>query len=210
MKTDHFIQVEQKRRDAYQLLAAMYSLPESSLISRLPRLTEILSDYAPAVSEILAQLNENIDINELKVDYSLLFLGPFKTLAAPYGSIYLEPGRQVMGKSTADVASRYEDAGVEVSNEFKDAPDHISAELEFMYFLIYQELAALEEFGREGAIVYLEKQRAFLTDHLAIWLPMFAQAVEENATTDFYKNVAKATLDFVQQDLVAINEMIPE
>lgn len=211
MSIDTFLQKEHNRRDAYQLLAALYTLPDRSLIERLPRLTEIFAAYTPSASKQLAYLNGNIDIETLVVDYSQLFIGPFQMTAAPYGSIYLESGRQVMSDSTADIVSRYEMVGIEISKDFKDVPDHISAELEFMYFLIYQEIVSLEKRDREIAVGYIEKQRSFLEDHLVVWLPKFAQAVDDNATTDFYKNISKATLQFVQHDLATLNKkIIPE
>ncbi len=48
----------------------------------------------------------------LKVEFSKLFVGPYKLFAAPYGSVYLDDERKVMGDSTLDVKNRYREAGL--------------------------------------------------------------------------------------------------
>jgi TorA maturation chaperone TorD len=50
-----------------------------------------------------------------------------------------------MGFSTMEVIKTYEQEGLGKSSDFKALPDHIVVEMEFMSFLIYQELAALEK-----------------------------------------------------------------
>lgn len=191
---------EKNRRDAYRLFAACFILPDAALTKQLLLLNSALGDLSPEAAHLISQVEESQDIEALTIDFSQLFLGPFKTLAPPYGSVYLEPGRQVMGESTADAVARYVDAGIEISSDFKDAPDHVSAELEFMYFLVYQEITAFENQDTESAIGYLQKQKSFLADHLTAWLPKFVEAIEKNANTNFYKLIAKALLVFVNQD----------
>ena len=139
------------------------------------------------------------DLEELKIDFARLFVGPYSLLAPPYGSIYLERERKIMGDSTLDLLETYRNAGVDLSDNFRDAPDHIAAELEFMYFLIFKEIQALENSDVDTTIDYLEKQRAFLREHLGAWVFDFADIIEKKAETDFYKNLARATRAFIEQ-----------
>ncbi len=73
------------------------------------------------------------------------FLFLFCMLAPPYGSVYLERERTVMGESTLDVVRRYRQEGLDISADFHDAPDHITAELEFVHFLIFKALEAASD-----------------------------------------------------------------
>jgi TorA maturation chaperone TorD len=121
-------------------------------------------------------------------------------LATPYGSVYLDGERKMMGGSTLDVRSRYREAGLDTAKNFKDAPDHISAELEFMYYLIFKEIEAFAESDTEAAMGFIQKQKSFLEDHLMAWVPEFAKNIIENAENPFYPNLAKATESFLQEN----------
>ncbi|MFN2356106.1 MAG: molecular chaperone, partial [Desulfopila sp.] len=70
---------------------------------------------------------------DLLVEYARLFVGPFELLAPPYGSVYLETGRRLMGDSTIAVQHMYTNAGLTL--DVQEAPDHIALELEFMHYL---------------------------------------------------------------------------
>lgn len=93
-------------------------------------------------SERIYQFLENSKELELLIEYSKLFIGPYHLLAPPYGSYYLENGR-LMGDSTVEVERFYDKAGLVISDEFKDLPDHILAELEFLEYLLYKQYDAL-------------------------------------------------------------------
>ena len=89
---------------------------------------------------------------------------------------------------------------MDTAKNFKDAPDHISAELEFMYYLIFKEIEAFAESDTEAAMGFIQKQKSFLEDHLMAWVPEFAKNIIENAENPFYPNLAKATESFLQEN----------
>ncbi|GAB4545487.1 MAG: hypothetical protein Kow0063_39580 [Anaerolineae bacterium] len=148
----------------------------------------------------MANIRGETEIEQLRIDYARLFVGPFELLAPPYGSVYLEGKRRVMGDSTIDARSRYQEAGLDISHDVKEAPDHIAIELEFMYYLIFKEIESFENADFESAMGYLGKQQAFLEEHLGAWATEFADSVEKNAGTDFYQNLARATKVFIQNE----------
>lgn len=207
MKAESFLQHEVNRRDSYKLVSSYYYLPEENTIETLAGLEEALGRLCVEAAEHVANMREETDIEHLTLDYSRLFVGPFELLAPPYGSVYLESERRVMGDSTMDVKNRYRDIGLDLSQTLKEAPDHIAIELEFMYYLIFKEIEAIEKAEFESAMDYLRMQKAFLKDHLGAWVPEFADEVEKNASTDFYKGLARATKVFVQKDLDDISEV---
>ena len=208
MNAKDFLQFESDRCEAYKLLSACYYLPDENTLEKLEKLEIVLNCVCPASVKHVAQMKDEIDLALLRVDFSRLFVGPFRLLAPPYGSVYLEGKREVMGVSTIDVKNRYTSVGLEISGQIKEAPDHIAIELEFMYYLIFKEINSIEQSDLGRVRDYLRQQQQFLKIHLGAWLPEFVLAAQKNATTDFYKNLVQATKIFIQQDLGYTAELL--
>ena len=113
-----------------------------------------------------------------------------------------------MGNSTLDVKNRYREAGLDTAKTFKDAPDHISAELEFMYYLIFKEIEAFANSDIETAVNFIQRQKSFLEDHLMVWVPEFAKSIMENAENPFYPNLAKATTAFLEENYRIVGSIL--
>ena len=97
---------------------------------------------------------------------------------------------------------------MDLSENNKDSPDHITIELEFMYYLVYKELKAIEQGDIEGTMDSLKEQIQFLHDHLGAWLPEFSDNIEKNAGTGFFNNLAGFTRTFINKDMGDIQETI--
>jgi TorA maturation chaperone TorD len=211
METDDLLARERARGKAYKLLAECYYLPTPELIGKLKDLEQqmagVCTEAMLYIKKMYAEVKRLDDPDALSLDFSRLFLGPYKMHAPPYGSVYLDGERQIMGKSTQEVRNKYREAGLDISSDFRDPPDHIAAELEFMYFLIFKEIQALENSDVDTTIDYLEKQRVFLNEHLGPWVFDFADSIEEEAETDFYKNLARATKTFIAEYLDELSDL---
>ncbi|MGD9043420.1 MAG: molecular chaperone TorD family protein [Desulfobacterales bacterium] len=77
----------------------------------------------------------------LEEAYVRLFLSDIKGVTAPlYASCYAntKSGEKglLMGEPAIDMKSRFESKGLSLSNEIHEPPDHISIELEYLYFLL--------------------------------------------------------------------------
>lgn len=188
-------------RDSFKLIAECYHPPRRDLIPTLEeledRMRKICTEAVPFVRAMKEQFGAIDDLDLLLIDYSRLFLGPYELLAPPYGSVYLEAGRRVMGDSTVDTQNRYREVGLDISKDFQEAPDHIVAELEFMYFLVFKEVEAISSSDVEAAVDYIGKQESFLELHLVTWVTDFVNRIEENAQTEFYKNLGRCTRTYV-------------
>ena len=210
MEPKDFVSHESFKMEAYQLLAECYHIPGQELAATLDRLEHSLKTVCPEAAEYVPHIIEEIHHREnpahLEIEYTRLFVGPYGLLAPPYGSVYLENGRKVMGESTLHAREMYLEAGLDVAETFKDAPDHIAVELEFVHFLIFKAIEAMGHSGLESAMFYLVKRRAFLQNHLGAWISEFARQVEENTETHFYRNLARASKKFLQKDLEEISE----
>lgn len=218
IKTEH-------RAAIYKLLSECYRSPDESFTGLVNDLQDALSAYYPGITELpdLAALAESVSIDELKVEHARLFLGPFKLLVPPYGSMYLDSTEQLMTDSAQDVLQWYKSEGMDVA--LQDMPDHIRVELEFMYFLVFREWKAGELSAsannqngsgssatgeRTDAIVMLaglhRKQLEFLKNHPGRWIPGFARKVTENSKVGFYRKLASITNSFIKDDISWIIE----
>ena len=204
METKNLLNHEASRMKGFRFLSDCYFLPEADLSEKLESLEFNMANVCePAVEWVQGmrkEFEDSADLEPLKVDFSKLFAGPYKLFAAPYGSVYLDGERKIMGDSTLDVKNRYREAGLDTARNFKDAPDHISAELEFMHYLVFKEIEALSKADIETAIDFIQKQKSFLEDHLMAWMPKFADSIIENSENPFYLNLAKATTAFLKEN----------
>jgi TorA maturation chaperone TorD len=118
--------------------------------------------------------------------------------APPYGSIYLDGERRVMGDSTMEVIRQYEEAGLSGNKDFHDLPDHITVELEFMSYLVYKAVEAAENGNSAAALEMLEKQERFLDGFLVRWIAPFCAKITERSDNGFYTALADCTATFVR------------
>lgn len=182
------------RADCFKLLAACFYEPDKALLleenvcDNLALLFEKIAPHTTlhSAAQLKAALEKTED-EELRLDYATLFVGPFELAAAPYGSIYLEKNRRIMGESTIDVLRYYQDAGLSV--DIKEPPDHIVIELEFLYFLSSKEAAAVTADNGAEAKRYNTLQAQFFT-RLMTWIPEFCGQIQSRAATSYYRTLA--------------------
>ncbi len=95
-----------------------------------------------------------------------------------------------MGPISLYAAEAFAEAGLGPADGAGDAPDHVTRELEFMYFLAFQEATT-------GKQEWLERQQRFWREHLGQWLPQLADALGSAATdSSFYSHLSKLTREF--------------
>ena len=205
MDIEQFIESERARRDCYKLLAACFYEPQKKLFldeNVFSVLGDLLTQACPAAalfSEKMATSVMQYNEEELLVEYARLFVGPNELLAPPYGSVYLEEGGKVMGESTARVMEFYKAEGLSMDEEFQNLPDHITAEMEFMYYLAYHEVEALEKNDREKAVYFLNRQEAFLRMFLDGWIVPFCAKIKEGTENGFYQALADCLSVFMSK-----------
>ncbi len=207
------------RGSAYEGLAlafrppseAFHQILEAKLLQPLQRLGREFSWPTPEDKELLGTVDRRF--TTLKGEYHRLFVGPYRLPAPPYASIYLEPGRILMGPSTLEVLKRYEEAGFRLSPALKELPDHVTTELLFMACLALEEAEAWRRGDAEAAATVLQRERAFLTDHLVRWIPRFSEQILVSTAEPFYQLLARLLRDFVVRDLgttAALEKLLEE
>ena len=189
--------------DCYRFLSACFCLPQKDVFlgeNLLFNLTGHLKKICPEASVFSDRMEKNIlkySNEDLSVEYAKLFVGPYELKAPPYGSVYLDNAKVVMGDSTMQVIKMYEEEGLRRDSNFRELPDHISVELEFMYFLIYREIEALKKADIAAAAGYTEKQMEFMSKILMKWVPLFCEKIKEGTENNFYTALADCTYIYV-------------
>ena len=213
MKATDTYRAEIARATTYKLLAECYYPPTERLLQDVKELGRCLEMMGSAASEAVDRMGAAVQgaegFEELAIDHSRLFVGPFALLAPPFGSVYLERERRLMADSTQAVDRCYREVGLELAEGFNGTPDHIAAELEFMHVLVIQALDALTQGELDCARRCDQKQGSFLERHLAAWVPEFSRSVEEHAGTRFYQGLAAATRMFIQGELDQTRSDLP-
>jgi TorA maturation chaperone TorD len=203
MEMNEIILLEKMRESCFRLLAACFYLPqkniliEENLLGNLNMgLGKVCRKAVPFSAEMEKSIN-NYSEEDLQVEYAKLFVGPFELKAPPYGSVYLDEERRVMGDSTMQVINIYKKEGLSMSADFEELPDHIAVELEFMSYLIYKEIGALEASDMTAAAAAVESQEVFMNKFLRSWVDIFAGKIAEGAETGFYKALAGCLSSFI-------------
>ena len=166
----------------------------------------VLAFDAQALGQMVDELVGSLEIPEtqaeqalrtLEIEYNRLFVGPGRPQASPYESVYRDPRGLVMGPAAQDVGRRYAEAGLALAPDHHDLPDHVATELGFVAYLALQEAEA----QGQDATAWLDRERAFLRDHLTVWLPRFCRRVREASRHPFYSALAELTVIFVNLDM---------
>lgn len=191
---------------AYRLTGACCYQPDPlwQEADLFPNLQQALQPWAPALAGHAVAMQQDCHQTgqqPLLVDYAALFVGPGSLLAAPYGSVYLEKDRQVMGASTQAALECYRSAGLTLADDFPELPDHIAVELEFCSYLLQRQLQALINNDPAEAQQWHAQRRSFLQQHLGRWVRPFCADLREQSETGFYRQLADLLEGLVLADL---------
>jgi TorA maturation chaperone TorD len=192
------------RESLCRYLAACYYQPgpefaeEKVFDSMLDAATRIHPDLAAPARRLGADFSAE-EPETLLLDYTRLFLGPAHIVAKPYGSVWLDGETTLMGNSTMAVQELYHEGGFDIDEEFRELPDHIAVELEFLYLLIYRENEGHRN-GSAEALKAVALKKRFLDEHLGLWIGPFTAAVKTGARSSFYRELAGLTERFVEQE----------
>lgn len=168
-------------RDA--LLAELAALPY-----QVPVEAQALAD-APA------------DYQEFQSEFIRLFeVGVGSPPCPLYGGLYLGGRRNVMEECTRF----YNFFGLSSGGTSRELPDHLSVELEFMHYLAFQEVAALQEDG--DADSYRRAQRDFLARQLAPWTPRLVERLHTVEAAAFYRALGELIASFARLDVVYLGQ----
>jgi TorA maturation chaperone TorD len=187
-----------QRQDLYRFFARIFNYPDQSLVEDLDAEVAATADL---LSVDLPQLDSEPDLAELQVGYTELFISRFGGVPAPpYGSVYLEKEGQLMGQTTLFVLRAYEGEGLN-HEEASEPPDFIATEMEFLYFLVGQEINALTRDDLEAAHAARQKQIDFCHTLLQPWIKQFCQRVlQVEDANELYRWSAEMLIAFCRHE----------
>ncbi len=152
--------------------------------------------YNTLSKDELIQKHLNVDFTEI----SLLNL-------IPYESFYTREDAMIQSGGENPVIQFYErfDFMVEKDKARIVSPDHIGAELEFMYMLCGAQIKALRDGDISSIAELKEIQKEFLEKHLIQWAPLYLINVKNEAQTPLYHDSAMTGLEFILSDFEYLN-----
>ncbi len=137
-----------------------------------------------------ALIVNNIPFSEFEIKFVKTFdTGSPLPPCPSYEGFYIEPRTAVM----LEISEFYRHFGLAMSQREgkREFPDHISAELEFLHYLTFQETQDPENIGG-----YLLAERDFLERHLLNWVPGFCNRLRDSGMP-FHVQLAEVTSGFI-------------
>ena len=203
------------RSRMYRLLAGAFAFPEE------PFHRAVLSgEFLSGVLEIAAGLPYALplaegealrtavagvpaDYVEFQSEYIRLFdVGMPRPPCPLYGGLHLGSRRAVM----QEVTRFYNHFGLSLGGESRELPDHITTELEFMHFLTFRDVTALQ--GGQDREPCLRAQRDFLQRHLARWVPKVRMQAEQQGAAPFFLGLVGLAEAFLLADLSYVASLV--
>ena len=219
-----FAELASGRRDLYGFLSAAFLAepsPEFLAGMRESSFQAALSEcFGPRVVEDFRHLAEAIGgvgfAPSAKLEFTNLFLVPGGQHIAPYESVFGDrrevEGKEIsgllMGQPALDVQKWYRLAALEISDDFRELPDHIGLEFHYLAYLCEKE----QSFGDEGdtakQLRARQMQRDFLKAHVLSWLANLAEKICAKATLPLYPAISSLALEFCLADLAMLESLL--
>ena len=142
--------------------------------------------------------NAEAFFHHLEQAYVRLFISDRTGVTAPlYASCYAntESGEKalLMGQAAIDMKSRFESKGLSLSDQIHEPPDHISIELEYLYFL-------LDKGWSDDDQELIEEATTFAAEIMLPWVSEFEARLANEKECRFYPLMAsllKAILEII-------------
>jgi DMSO reductase family type II enzyme chaperone len=177
------------RSRAYRLLCDSLEYPDDALCEavRSGVLAETLREVFGAIEPTLAlrtdwgALRDAGADDELAIEYTRLFeVGASGPPCPLYGGLY---GGARM-KTMEEAVRFYHHFGLNLSEDPRELPDHLTTQLEFLHCLAFRETPALKEQGEPGP--YRRAQRDFVARHPGRWVPRLRERIESQEPAPFF------------------------
>jgi TorA-specific chaperone len=166
-------------------------------LQRLESLREISNgDLANLTRELASTIRGFSDADtlyqHLETGYIRLFVSTKEGIKAPlYESCYQFPNAPLMGKPAIHMKERFEAKGLSTGDNINEPPDHLSIELEYLYFL-------LEKGWREGDTALVAEAKNFASEIMLPWVSEFRERLATERECRFYTIVAEILTEILE------------
>ena len=176
-------------------------------LNRLDSLASVLKTGAgDGLQEIVSILKTFPDgdslYQHLEEGYVRLFISAKGSITAPlYESCYEFEGAPLMGRAAAEMKERFETKGLSVADTIQEPPDHLSIELEYLYFL-------LDKGWRENDDALVAEAAEFASDIMLPWISKLSEKLAFEEKCRHYPLMA-AVLRQILTVLATMNKKTP-
>jgi TorA maturation chaperone TorD len=205
---DTYIEVAQARSIIYNIYSALFCQPDEDIVRNQAIFKRLAEAYTflslPGADQVvsLEAASKKYSDTELLVEYSRLFIGPFKTLTPPYSSVYLGNKNSVYSEDTIWVIQFYREAGLDFNQDIHDLPDHIAVEMEFIYYLLFNEIKQISEDNISQAKKLYQYQTRFMQEHFKSWVPLLCDKIIIETENDFFRLLGENLKWFIKADKI--------
>jgi len=150
----------------------------------------------PSFAETMAELKTIIEepgdddslFRYLEEAYIRLFVNARDGIPAPlYQSCYEAENAPMMGPPAIMMKERFESAGLSMAGKVNEPPDHLSVQIEYLYFL-------LEKGFREEDRAMIADASSFASETMLPWVAKFHRKLDNETGRPFYSSMASALL----------------
>lgn len=139
-------------------------------------------------------------LSALASQYTRLFIGPITPAATPWESTYRSKSKALFRQETLEVRNAYRAQGFLPGAYPRVPDDHIALELAFLSLLARWAVDALEAGDSQDAARFSQVSRAFLDEHLLLWIDDYASDLEAAAPGSLYGALARLTTALAHRD----------
>lgn len=167
--------------------------PDEALVEDLfdnPFMKNLPEERYQALREYIATFDSaDALLLDLQKEYTHMCHVSKPRMVPLFESVYKEG--KLFQDSTFQIARLYDEAGLRPGGEFKLPPDHIALEMEFMSYLIYQEMEAIKSGNTDNEQMALRLQEETLSQHLTHLALSVAERLSQHARSPFYQGMAE-------------------
>lgn len=208
------------RSALYEALVLGFRAPNAEMVSRL-----LADDQNQALAEIAAMIDETSigdenlselvrnlikssdirNMESLRHSHRANFGHVAHSAVPPYETEYGEETLFQQPQQLADIAGFYEAFGLQFNIDEHERVDHICGECEFLAFLTRKEAYAIEQSDMNMLQETRKAQKLFLKEHLARFLPSFANLLIRENQDGFYASLARLARAFILRECARYN-----
>jgi len=210
LESEFNIERIKSRMVLYNFLASAFNYPDKELAEGLSSgefLSALKNTIFQKIIEDSMKLNIYIGSNkddillQLERDYTWLFFTSKPRVAYLFGSVYNEG--KLYQESTFKITRLYYETGLKLNESFGLPPDHIAVELEFMAYLAFNQIKAVNENNMENAFYGKEMEKIVFEEYLAPFATKVGKSIKDQSKTPFYRTVGEITYNFFNTPLQA-------
>ena len=165
-------------------------------LNRLESLTSLqktgADDDSQGIVSILKTFPDGDSLYQhLEEGYVRLFISAKGGITAPlYESCYEFEGAPLMGRAAAEMKERFKTKNLSVADTIQEPPDHLSIELEYLYFL-------LDKGWREEDDALVTEAAEFASDTMLPWVSELSEKLASEEKCQYYPIMAAIVVEIL-------------